>query len=443
MHKIKIIFLVGAISFLMQATELTISLPGLYSLGENLVSVPTGADSIVNITARDVVFDLANRIVVQNNATANVDGVVINSTVTDVTIQNGTIRNVTGSGIIINQGCSRIKISNILFENCATRGASLEGAAGINQILNCEIKNCRFYNCCEGVAGDNAIRLNFCYGCVINDCIVSSSNGTALILVNLLSCVLCAVNNVVVQNNTATSLTAFQLSSGSGNTFTDCICRNNSCTGIMIGFNLNTSTLALLTNCSALANSSSANTCTGFNSATSTSGTYNQCRCIANSGSAAMTAFNIPGTGGVGDQCTFVDCFAFANSATGVGAQSTGYLVNGANFGTLLRCLALYNSSTASTAIGISFQGGGGTNWSVNDCIINRNIGNPAANSFGVRVVAGTNNFFARTIAFNNNTTIANQLTGLPAGSVSTPVAPATSNIASITLPLTNMAITT
>ena len=443
MHKIRIIFLVGTITFLAQATELTISLPGLYSLGENLVSVPTAADTIVNITVRDVVFDLANRIIVQNNATANVDGVVINSTVTDVTIQNGIIRNVTGSGIIINQGCSRIKINNIFFENCATRGVSLVGAAGVNQILNCEIKNCRFYNCCGGVAGDNAIRLNFCYGTAINDCTVSSSNGTALILVNLLSCVLCAVNNVVVRNNTATSLTAFQLSAGTGNTFTHCIVRNNSASGAVVGFNINTSTLNTIINCTVLANSSSTNACTGFNSITSTTNTYNQCKCISNSGSTGMTAFNAIGTGAIGGQCTFIDCAAFANSATGIGAQSTGYLVNGANFGTLLRCLALYNSSTASAAIGISFQGGGGTNWSVNDCIINRNIGNPAANSFGVRVVAGTNNFFARTIAFNNNTTIANQLTGLPAGSVSTPVAPATSNIASITLPLTNMAITT
>src|SRR6516162_5567665 len=80
----------------LQAIDMTISKPGIYTLGNFIVSRPAGSTSIINIISSDVVLDLNGYVVSQGNATASVDGIAINSGLTDIIIKNGTIRSLTG-----------------------------------------------------------------------------------------------------------------------------------------------------------------------------------------------------------------------------------------------------------------------------------------------------------------------------------------------------------
>jgi hypothetical protein len=107
------------------------------------------------------------------------------------------------------------------------------------------------------------------------------------------------------------------------------------------------------------------------------------------------------------------------------------------SFHSLIRCRISNNISSRSTSTGLSLNG---SFWNIIDCQFVRNFGNSSANSFGVNIVAGTNNLLTRTISFNNGFTVGNQLLGVP--SVTTPIAPATSNLAAAQGPWTNMAIT-
>src|SRR6516164_8816620 len=100
----KIIFLcsISLLSMINNATDLIISQPGRYLLGDNITSTPsTPGDNIINITSSDVVLDFDGKFISQANATANISGIVINPNLNDIVIQNGVIRNVTGTGLTL------------------------------------------------------------------------------------------------------------------------------------------------------------------------------------------------------------------------------------------------------------------------------------------------------------------------------------------------------
>lgn len=436
--KMLVIIFLTAFS-LIDAVEVTISQSGIYVLGESITSLPASGDSIVNITVSDVVFDLGNYVIVQNNVTAGVDGIVVNSGLSDIVIQNGTIRNVTNEGILINQACSRISIKNIFFENCAGRGIALTGAAGVNQIIDCEIAGCRFLACCNGAGADSVIFLTSTSFSKVSDCIIANTAGVAtLSLLSIVNCTGCDFSNITIQNNSTISMDIVSVTSSSGNIFTNCIARNNVTSGLLIGFDLNASVNNVFNFCEVLFNRSTANQCTGFNIIlTSTNNTFNQCRVSSCIGATTFNGFNINAT----NQASLIDCLVTDNSATAAAARSIGYLLNNASFCTFLRCLASYNSSTASIASGLLLEGAGNTNNAIISCLLSRNLGSSAANSRGLTLTVGASNLFTRNISFNNNTTAGNQFLGLAVGSVTTPGAPATSNLAAVTAAWTNMAI--
>ncbi len=439
MKKKIILTLIIFSSFYINAVELTISLPGIYTLGQSILSTPTGADSIININVSDVIFDLGGYVVAQNNATANVDGIVINSGLNDVVIQNGIIRNVTSEGILVNQACSRISVKNIYFENCASRGIAFTGAAGVNQIRDSEIKNCRFFSCANGASADSVLLLTNTIYSQVSDCIIANTAGTAtLSLLNLASCTGCDFKGLTLQNNSGTTLDMVTLTSCATNVFTNLIARSNSATGLLTGLDFSSSDSNVFNNCDLIFNRSTANQFIGFNVvSTSDSNVFNQCRVSSCIGGTNCVGFNFNAS----VQQTLIDCLVTDNSATAAAARCIGYLFTNANFCTMLRCLASYNSSTASLGIGLVLEGTGNTNNAFINCLFNRNVGSSAANSRGVTLTVGANNLFTRNIAFNNNTTAANQLLGVAAGSVTTPGAPATSNLAAVTAAWTNMAI--
>lgn len=436
----KMLILIFLVTFsLVSAVEVTISQPGIYVLGESIASLPVASDSIVNITVSDVVFDLGGYVIVQNNATAGVDGIVVNSGLSDIAIQNGVIRNVTSEGILINQACSRISIKNISFQSCAGRGIAFIGAAGVNQIRDCEITGCRFLACCNAASADSVMFLLSTIFTQVSDCVIANTVGVAtLSLLSVVNCIGCDFSNITIQNNSTISMDIVSITSSSGNIFTNCIARSNVASGLLVCFDLTSSVNNIFNFCEVLFNRSTANQCTGFNIiGSSNNNLFNQCRVGSCIGTTAFSGFTINAT----TQISLIDCLVTDNSATGAGARCIGYLLNNANFCTFLRCLASYNSSTASLAIGLLLEIAGNRNNAIIDCFFSRNLGSSAANSRGVTIAVGANNLFTRNISFNNNTTAGNQFLGLVIGSLTAPGAPATNNLAGVTAAWTNMAI--
>ncbi|MBI2774409.1 hypothetical protein HYX58_00155 [Candidatus Dependentiae bacterium] len=114
-------------SRLLYSTDLLINQPGKYKLGDSIISVPniTG-DTIITISSSNVLFDFGGYTLSQGNSVGNCTGIIINPNLSDIIIQNGCLQNITGTGILINQGCSKIKINNIAFKSIGFEGLALK-----------------------------------------------------------------------------------------------------------------------------------------------------------------------------------------------------------------------------------------------------------------------------------------------------------------------------
>ncbi len=409
--------------------ELTISQPGLYALGDNLQSNPTGADTIVNITTSNVVLDLSDRIISQGNAIANVNGITVNSGLTDIAIKNGTIRGVTGEGIIVNQTCSRIYITNITFESCATDGILLNGGGGANQIADVQISGCRFYACANSITPGNVITIGQANKISIDDCIISVTTAVAGVSgISLVGCNLSNFSNIVIQGNSSTSTFSgiFSITS-TGNSFSNILIKNNAGATGFSGFLFSSSNNHVLTNVIVLGNTSSGASVTGFDLTSSLNIVSNGCKALANSSVSFATGFRL----GASNSNVFNDCIGSYNTTTGAVFRAEGFRLEDSNFVTLNRCVAANNIATNNIGVGaiLTGVGAGSSNCTISNCLFHRNNGNNAANSFGVLRNLGNNNLFIRSIGFNNNITAANQFSGVPVGSVVTPAAPQTNNL--------------
>ncbi|OQA35349.1 MAG: hypothetical protein BWY54_00623 [Candidatus Dependentiae bacterium ADurb.Bin331] len=437
--KIVLFFILFFVPSNLLAVELLITQPGQYMLGQNLTSNPAGADNIIHILSNDVVLDLGGYVVSQGNATASVNGINLNAGFNDVTIQNGVIRSVTGNGIQIGATCQRIKILNIRFESCGI-GLFFNGTVGL-EINNGEIRNCNFYSCGNTGLG-SAINMTSVSRYIISDIEIANTVSTALTSAFVMFRVtLSDFSNITIQNNSVTGAQLFGISdvSGIGNFYTNVLIQNNSGSTGFVGFGLNSSSTHTFKNCSVIFNSSSAGTINAYDIQTSTNCFFDTCRASSNTGVTSVNGFDFITTS---QQNMLIDCIASANIASGAGADCRGFFLNDANFTQMIRCQSSFNVSSAANAIGLLISGAGGsTNSSIIDCIFSRNLGAAAATSFGISFATGSNNLFKSNIGFNNNTTAANQMSGVPAGSVQTPASPGSSNLTSVLTPYSNLAL--
>ncbi len=435
---VKLAIILSIIGTCVNATDLLITQPGIYKLGDNLTFNPSGSDNAINITVSNVVLDLGNKTVSQGNAVANVDGITINSGLTDILIQNGFIQNFTGNGILLNQSCTRIKINNLQIINCSNCGILLSGTVG-NTITNTAITQCSILGC-SNVSAFGAINITQANGLKIENIVVANTVGTTNIsFITLANCVLCSFNNIYIKNNSSTGfMRGVNESAGTINKYSNILIANNTSANQFLGINIINSNADSFNNVRVLANSSSTQDLIGFNLNNCDNGMFRSCLVQNNSGILGFTGFNFFTTG---NQNFVIDCLVTSNSISGAAANAIGFNFDDGSREVLRKCQVLNNSSTNGTATGIFFQGTGGSGSIITNCLVSRNVGVNAASSFGVNRLAGANNLFPQVVSFNNNTTAANQLSGVPAGSVQTPAAPASNNINSLSSPWSSLAL--
>lgn len=460
---------------------------GYYSIAASMAANPTSNDdSILRISASNVTVDLTKIVLseVNGNAFAGLTGISIDSNVSNVTIRNGTIQNiigngisigsgcsniivqnmvisvVTGTGIIVNQNCSNIYFDTIQCVSCATRGIELAGTAG-NTINDGLIQNCEFLSCCRNSSvGDIPLLLTQCNRIIVNKCTINNSGNSSVGFsgVRLDTCANCDLQEIKIISNSGLGFTGFDIIASGRCTFAHCIVRNNTAAAgqPLRGFHLRingagTTNCNMLNNCSVVNNTmtsnGSANTVVGFFlGASSQNNILQQCTAMGNAtlGTVGGEVNGFMCNGGAANnfQNNFIGCMAIANAAVGTANEANGFRINDSNYGIIQDCIGASNTSASSIARGLFFAATVGQNWQIVDSRFSRNIGSSAANSFGVVVTGGPtgNNLFNRVIGFNNNTTAANQLSGVP--SVTTPTSPATNNLTAVTTSMGNVAVT-
>ncbi len=447
-----ILFIVVLFAWMpINAMARVIRTPGLYSLGRDVFVAPTSPIEIIRIEADNVVLDLCNHLVVQSNAFPDVCGIMIAPNVRNVTVKNGTIRNVSDTGIVVNEGCSEITIKNITFESCGKRAASFLGAV-MNPIKTVMFEKFTALNSSKNALADSVIFMQNSQETTISKGRIER-NGDAshdLMVVRMDNVDNANVKNIHVTANVAGSnMMAYCLSAVNRTTFSKCTARQNSAVsaaGDCVGFELQANTSCLnnmFDSCETIENTAmmAGGTCTGFRvGMNNDDNTFQSCTASRNNSDGTCEGFNLTNcSNNVVTKSTAQE----QRSAT---ANAVGICLDACTGCEVTDSTGSDQSSTAAISMGIEL-----TN-NCAECVlqnnsISRNNGSTAANSFGMRVTPAAPNMNKNT--FKQNTAsrnggagsmpvMSNQFSGL---AVTQQVVVQAENVNSITEVFTNVAL--
>lgn len=344
----------------------TITIAGQYVFVQN-VNVPAASAGFSGtglfVNANNVIIDLNDQTI--TGATNSVDGICVTSGMSNITIRNGTIRNMGRDGIRIvptaGGNTNRfIRLENLNIVGCRNNGISISGGIDFT-ITNCLISN----NGGGGliVTSNNSLTSqNF----TITDCISSFNGGDGFQFTN---CNNYYIRSLLALNNGFNN--GFGVAPAGGNgitqtmgnriTFENCLMHNNRFAGIVSSGNNH-----VFLECQADTNGTD-----GFSIAGNNSSLLN-CTAIQNGSRGFVTT---------GNGTTFETCEAKANGATPAsGVTPAGFSVFGTDH-CLLQNLAKSNIGPGNTGTGVGFLLNGGSNGSMR-CQVRENTA--VRNGFGI-----------------------------------------------------------
>lgn len=436
--------------------------PGQYNLGGNLFE--TG--DVITIAASSVILDLEQHLV-----GGGIRGIVINDNLTGVTVRNGVITSLLsdgivvgqnstninlnrlaivtcgGNGIVVNSGASNvfmdgffmstieqtglvihantagIRFSQATLTTCARSAVSLEGLDDDNQVSNVLIDQVLTTSCSFLPTSTVVYAATFSNNVFFRNLIINHNGDDLanLSVVRFNNCTQCFGNVVQEVNNVGSSIIGYDLRGSSSCVFQNCnVLTHTAISGDLTGFLLtDTSQINTFLECSVFACQANAGDAIGFDmKELSMTNVFEGCRASALLGNNVYGfRFNGSGTPSNTSNNQMRSCTVARNWAQN--GESIGIEIDRSDCGTIEQCLIVDNTSVTGLSIGLRFtSSGGGNNWSVNDSQFIRNMGNSDANSFGIRRQTGTGNLFIQNFAFNNGTTTANQMSGVPLGSM-------------------------
>lgn len=419
-------FALSLFYFNLQCAIQVISKPGVYVLGSNISFNPASPDNMITIDSNDIVLDLGQNTIMQTNGTPNVNGIIVNSGRSNIIIKNGTIKNLSGTGIKISTGCSKLKIENLQIFNCAISGIECVGTPSSN-ISTFDIVDCSVAECSQSISATTTVYLEYCSGFRLTNLRVNNNGGTTTSLdaIKIINCSSARIKDVRANSNKASSsMHAFHFANCNDLIVIGCITRGSTSADTSVGYCLESDT-----NCQ----NNTFNNCVVFvNNATGLNGTTNgfyigsnnnnnifkNCRATLNSSISDCTGFyTVSNTNNI-----FLKCMAIENNSQN-GTARGFYLVNHTE-AQLINCMVSRQKSTNFMAIGMDLNNC--LDCFLLKCICIQNSGNTDANSYGIKMVPPTpygNNVLLQNTAVRNgpNTPIENnQLLGLNAQQKST-----------------------
>lgn len=249
----------------LHAPLITISEPGVYTIGNNYTYTPTGPnDSIVLITTSSVIFDMSGYGLSQIGTDAGVNGITVNSNLSNIFIRNGIISNVTGTGILVEQGCKLVRLENITTYSADLCGIHLHGVNG-NTTHFVKLEMIEIIHCAQGAQASAGILMDNCKSVVMNHssihaCGSSSHNLTGIYLT---SCTACMLNQVTFTDNIAGNATeqaqlkTIAIENSTKNIISNCSIENNSlltASSLFVGIDVINSSSNIFKNCEVIAN---------------------------------------------------------------------------------------------------------------------------------------------------------------------------------------------
>ena len=228
----------------------SITEPGRYHLTEDIDFNP-GGNSAIYIASDDVHIDMCDRTIRQTTANTGIDGIVVADGYCNISIENGTIRDFTGSGIEFLGEVCFVRIENIaLIDNGSDQLLfnSLRVDEGIGNII--------VRNVMVNGAGADCMDFNNGSGIFVIGCNTSGTTGEGGIQIN--ACDYVCLKECIANNNSQYGFAGAAVAGNSDQQFgmtnfviDNCKAAGNTTDGFrIIGFNKN----GVVKNCTALSN---------------------------------------------------------------------------------------------------------------------------------------------------------------------------------------------
>lgn len=231
--------------------------PGSYTLAQDISTTATVA---VVIATSNVSFDLCFHKITGGETT--VDGIVVNDSLSNITITNGLIDPIRQHGIHVFGPATNITIRNIYVTGAGRAGIALEG---INDFIQrAVIEDCHTELCATGIGGfiwaglglfkcadcviqggtysnnnQGGVALSFSQDCRISNVVAQSNSGHSVFGILLDTCIDCLIDAVMTTSNVNTSSAGaaygILLSAGRNNTVQQSIASGNNTITTVLG----------------------------------------------------------------------------------------------------------------------------------------------------------------------------------------------------------------
>ena len=241
----KVIFRFGVILGMTLSTQAfateVFNQSGRAKIGSDVGYVASANDeAIFQISVSNLTLDLGEHVLSLKSTDTHtgIDGIVIDAGLSNVTIKNGKIKDISGIGILVGDNCSNINIDNVIIESADETGIYFNGSAGINggSVTNCVVMNCAGYdgNPAYGVRLSNCDNMSVMHVELMGNHAGGVNSGYGLALE---ACTSCRIGHCRAQGNGGLTLGAgFCAENGSGNIFHDCLSIANTAITFATGF---------------------------------------------------------------------------------------------------------------------------------------------------------------------------------------------------------------
>jgi hypothetical protein len=434
----------GALPNVLRLTY-TIATPGHYMLTEDIAAntaiqpaLPTGT---IYINSDNVRLDLNGFVLSQpvksgTNVGASVHGILVEKALNNITIENGTIYQTEGAGVMTFSTVTNLTIRNMTFNSCNKGDGATTAAITLigNLTSGQEIRNCTIENChVQDVTGTSEdvyglYATNVDYLSIKDSSFQGILNTTASN--SAYACYITQSEYPIIQNSNTRLTSAHTVASGFALvTCTGAIIKNSEASGCIstndssFGFYLSDSNNALVENCIG-------SNCVGSNQADAIGAGFWIESCFGNqfkSCTAYGNRVSVDGgnngfavgfgtdkiddnTAGYVMSCLFKDCAAYGQFTTGTSTvtDAAGFILQGSRYCTLEDCTSFGNNGLKGNGIGIYFRTDTypSSRCVVKNCKVFSNTSDTTTKAYGIRDTepAPNNVFYENVILLTGDT---------------------------------------
>jgi parallel beta-helix repeat protein len=389
---------------------LVIKKPGSYKLINDLKTDTSTTTTLITIQSNNVRLNLNGRsLYLTSKSGKKVTGVYIQPECSNITIENGSINNITGKGVIVGQNSFNITLHHLVITGAQQGGIQLQDYVDTTFINNCLIGNsisCDQTNIGIQLTKNNNITISNCSILDLNGTNKYNTYGIFAKESHYCSYYDCVINGIKGKN-----VIAFAMNRCSGSTFFNNESNGNiGLDGSSTAFYLVNSDSNTISSFSALNNKATKNAYGIQLKGRSTFNKFESCICNHNQSTKDGNGYGVYVTTGTGNKFSEIDAFANTGGSS-ITSEGVGIKIQSTEGITVEKSRFHYNNGGNGKGYGILLKDS-------NECIIEDNLiyyNKGKSGSWGIYETGTPSSYIGSNTSFGNITNYGLQQTGINA----------------------------